>query len=270
MIFWYSGTGNTRYAASVISRATSDEASFIPSLLGLCAPRALPATPSIDSHKQCIGIFSPVYSWGIPPIVIRWIAESEVFNNADGKYIYAVLTCGDETGRAPQMLLKALSKRGVKADAVWSVIMPNDYVMLTGFSVDSPRLARTKLDKALPKLREISEAILNRESCFDCFEGPMARLKTAVVYPLFKRWGTSYARWNADENKCIGCGACAAICPASNIAMTARRGETVRKIPVWKDNCLSCTACFHICPERAIDFGRFTKGKPQYFCPNND
>lgn len=293
MIYWYSGTGNTRYAASYIATATGDDRDLFMrrgsrlshiTMLQKTGKLPMPQPPEnpVDS-KEVSGFFCPVYSWGIPPVVLYWIRNCLDAEAARGTYIYAVLTCGDETGRAPQMLRKALARRGLSLDAIWSVQMPNDYVLLPGFSVDDPQLAQRKLEAAPKRLDEIAAQIRGQVRTEDCVEGPAAWLKTGMVYPLFRRWGTSFGHWKIDRDKCICCGRCVSVCPVDNITMEeARTDDKIQTIyrgdgnncgliraayPMWGKKCISCCACYNACPEHIIEFRRFTRGKGQYYCP---
>lgn len=263
MLYWYSGTGNSRYAAHRIAEIIGEnETVFIPTALGVQtrADRNLGVTAHASSGcDDMLGFCFPVYSWGVPPVVLQLI-ESLDEGLLREKYIYAVLTCGDEAGKAAEMLRKALNKRGVKPNAIFTLIMPNDYVMLPGFDVDSKEVESDKLQKAEGRIEAIAKVLERRAEADEVFEGPMAALKTAIVYPLFKRWGVQPKRWKVNRSTCISCGKCAMNCPAGNIEM--KEGY-----PHWGERCYSCTACFHICPERSIDYGRFTTGKKQYFCP---
>ena len=45
-------------------------------------------------------------------------------------YCFAVLTCGGAASAAPEMLAKALHARGVRLDAAFTVVMPENYVLL--------------------------------------------------------------------------------------------------------------------------------------------
>lgn len=72
-------------------------------------------------------------------------------------------------------------------------------------------------------------------------------------------------RVRVDEERCKGCGMCAAICPGKAILIT-RKGEsrTARLEEVYPQ-CMSCNDCAAICERRAItvsvpyDFGFFYK-----------
>ena len=54
-----------------------------------------------------------------------------------------------------------------------------------------------------------------------------------------------------DIDKCIGCGMCAKVCVAHNIAMKNKKAETVL------DDCLMCGQCTAICPKKAISISGY-------------
>lgn len=51
-----------------------------------------------------------------------------------------------------------------------------------------------------------------------------------------------------DENKCIGCGTCVAICPVEAISFNAEG-----KAQIDKTKCIKCGACAASCPVEAIE-----------------
>ena len=99
------------------------------------------------------------------------------------------MTCGDEVAMSPEMLQDAFRRRDVEVRSIWSVIMPNNYVLLPGFDVDSKDLADKKLADAPLRLKEICRGIMQQRETIDVVRGSMAWLKSKTVYPLFKRWG---------------------------------------------------------------------------------
>ena len=52
------------------------------------------------------------------------------------------------------------------------------------------------------------------------------------------------------DNKCIGCGACATVCPA--LAITVLENSKHRIIDINTANCIYCGLCVEACPEEAI------------------
>lgn len=251
MIYWYSGTGNSHFVAEQIANKLNES----------LKPLAL-AEGSIERFNgESLGFVFPIYSWGIPPQVIDFVKSlsDNFIQEAAQKGIWMVCTCGDETGMAPEMMQRSITSRGVSLNGCWSVIMPNDYVLLPGFTVDTKEVVAEKLSACTGRIEEIAEKIHKKEWEWDVTRGSWPRLKTRLVYPLFKRWGVSVKKWYS-EDKCIGCGKCASACPMKNIVMKEGR-------PKWNKNCASCCACFHICPINAVQYSSITRGKKQYFFP---
>ena len=103
MIFYFSGTGNTRWAAEQIARATGDRLLFIPDeLQGDCR-----YTPGDDER---IGFCFPVHGWQ-PPRIVRRFVRRLVIDGAQGHYCYALSTCGDSIGRSMELLANSAASR---------------------------------------------------------------------------------------------------------------------------------------------------------------
>lgn len=249
MIYWFSGTGNSRFVASELGKALGQELQFIPST---SASRQTP-------DSKGMGFVFPVYSWGVPPVVLDFIAGLPDSFAAEQLYTWAAMTCGDEVAKTPEMLARALRRKGIKLNACWSVIMPNNYVLLPGFDVDSAELAEQKLRAVPARIEVIASEIRQKTERFDVTRGSSPRLKS-MVWHLFKRWGVFPSKWKVND-KCVDCGRCSTVCPVGNIKMEAGH-------PVWGKDCISCVACYHACKLQAIEYGKFTRGKGRYFFPD--
>ncbi len=250
MIFYFSGTGNSKWVARQLAADTNQSLFFIPDELKQSRGYTL-------AHDEMIGFVFPIYSWGVPPIVLRFIAQLAL-DVASHHYIYFVATCGDETGMAPQQFRRAIARKGWECKAGFSITMPNNYVLLPGFDVDVVDVMEAKLVAAPTRLAEIISCLNNQFEGFDCVLGSWAVLKTRVVYPLFVKWGISPKKFFATDS-CNGCKRCAKTCPVCNIVVESK--------PKWGSECTSCLACYHICPQRAIQYGGGTRNKGQYFHP---
>lgn len=241
MIYSFSGTGNSKYVAVQLASMLGEELCTIPN----CE----------TTQAESIGLVFPVYAWGIPSIVSDFI---EKLKSEDVKYVWAVMTCGDDMGYADQILRKELkTKAGLALDAVFSVQMPNTYVCLPGFDVDADDVAVSKVQSTLDKLPKIVKQIQERRTVTDVIRGAMPYTKTYCLRPLFNSTLVTDKFFKTNDS-CQKCGKCAKECPLNNISMTGAEGQ-----PVWNGNCTGCLRCYHGCPQKAVQFGQMTKNKGQ-------
>lgn len=252
MIYYFTGTGNSGYAAYRLGKILNETTYFM-------------NDHSVkEPEGESIGFVFPVYSWGVPPNVESFIINLPISFwqkvIIEQMPVWIVMTCGDEVAMAPEMIERILKKVGIEAESIWSVIMPNNYVLLPGFNVDSKELEQKKLSGVPTRIHEIGVGIKSHRRVVDVIRGSLPRIKTGLVYPLFKRWGVSTKKWHSSE-ACISCGICVKSCPNNNVIL----GEKNR--PVWGVNCCSCLACYHNCPCHAVEYGKETRKKGQYLFP---
>ena len=241
MIYYFSGTGNSKWVAEELARRTGDEAKSIPALMANDAGAIIAQDPRI-------GIVFPVYAWGAPLLVERFCRSLQTGRDA---YLYIVCTCGDEAGKA---LIRM--KRFFDWKAAWSLAMPNNYII--GFDVDDPALERSKVSFAREKLAQIADGILSSSSAYEVHEGSYARLKTVLVRPMFNAFARRTKPFTATA-ACNGCGLCERICPAKAIRLEDGMPRWVRK------NCAQCMGCINRCPQSAIQYGHGTLSRGRYY-----
>lgn len=140
MIFYFSGTGNSRWIAYRLAEELREELVFIPDALRLSggSPEADPGMVEHSSGSMLpefipkpgehIGFVFPVYSWGPPAIVLEFIRKLTLSSCTD-RYTFFVCSCGDETGLTPDRMHQALNRKGWKCHAGFSVCMPNNYIL---------------------------------------------------------------------------------------------------------------------------------------------
>ena len=198
-----------------------------------------------------VGFVFPVYAWGPPKIVLRFIHQLKLDKPG---YLFFVCTCGDDTGRTAQIFSSAVTRKGWQCVAGYSVTMPNTYVSLPGFDVDDKDIETQKVQNAVARVRFINEEITSRAQMkqYNCHEGALPFTKSYLLRPLFNAFLMSPKPFHATE-ACIGCKKCEKVCPVGNITVTDR--------PVWGGNCTQCLACYHVCPVHAVEYGKMTGKK---------
>lgn len=240
MIYYFSGTGNSQYVAEQIAELMGEDI------------RPLTCCDPIDSDS--IGIIFPVYAWGLPSVVSDFIPK---LKGIKSNYIWTVMTCGDDMGYADRVLNKELQKVGFTLHAAFSVQMPNTYVCLPGFDIDSDEKAENKVRQTNKRIPLIVEKLKNKERVIDVVRGPIPFTYTYILRPLFNKTLVT-DRYFKVSDACVKCGKCTKECPLSNITQT-----TKDSLPQWSGNCTGCLRCYHLCPQHAIHFGSMTKNKGQ-------
>lgn len=260
MIFYFSGTGNTRWAAESLAHATCEQAIFIPdALTGDCH--------YMLNADERIGFCFPVHGWRPPNIVRKFISRltfsaCKAGDAVTNHYCYALITAGDTIGKTAEIFENDLNERGISTSAVCTLIMPESYVGLPTMDVDTPEKEIQKKEAARLQLADFTEAVQERrKGYYHLVKGPVPAFFSGPVGGFFIRHIISDRPFHVESSRCVKCGICADVCPVHDI-----KGG-VGYEPQWlhKDSCLSCFACYHHCPHHAIEYGMRTKHKGQYF-----
>lgn len=235
MIFYFSGTGNSAWAARQLAHLTGDEACDITKLNDL---------PNMDNAKQ-IGFVFPVYAWGAPEIMADFAKKlpgTQVFT-------FGICTCGEDAG----LTMKRFSKL-YPLSSSYSLLMPNNYIL--GSDTDDEGEIRQKIMAARTELERMAQEILRQEEVYRVREGALAGVKSHLANFGFNKFARSAKPFFAEDS-CNGCGQCARNCPASAISL--RDGK-----PVWAAQCCQCLRCINECPQQAIQYGKSTAGRRRY------
>lgn len=254
MVFYFSGTGNTRWAATRIAQALGEELVSIAEALD--SDREI----SLLSGER-VGFCFPIHGWR-PPFLVRNFVRSLHIANPEGHYFYAFATCGDDLGLSMDYLRSDLQQAGLPLHSVFSIIMPESYLFPLVEALDKPEVAERKKAEGRKSLAELLPHIQNREEGLSILNGSRwPRINSRVLGHFFlKHWVTDRP-FRVDADLCARCGKCADVCPVANIQ--GERGQ----LPQWLHNgrCTTCFSCYHHCPKHAILFGHRTKGRRQYF-----
>lgn len=258
MIFYLSATGNTRWAAEHLASATGEQLiSISEAVNGSC-------DFSVNKDER-IGFVFPVHGWRPPRLVREFIRKMNI-HHLDNNFCYALCTAGDDIGQTMEILNCDLRQQHLKADSIYSLIMPESYVGLPFMDIDKPEKEIAKILKANELFNEYSREIVQRKrGICKTYKGHWPRINSWLLGTLFNRFLITDRPFFVDAGKCIRCGKCADSCITGNII--GGKGE----LPQWKGvgNCCTCFACYHHCPVRAIEYGSRTKNKGQYYFNKN-
>ncbi len=254
MILYLSSTGNTGWAAKAIAEATGDRLLFIPELTRTGQHEFTLA------ESERLGVCFPVHGWR-PPVIVREFIKRLNIKNAEGHYVYALCTAGDNIGETMDILREDLKAKGLPLNAEFSLIMPESYLGLPFFNVDNAKKENAKKDKAAAELKQYIQDIIDCQAASHLVVGRWPRINSRFLGGFFVKHLITDKKFKVDSDRCVECGICAEACPTKNIV----GGKGLE--PQWKHDgsCLACFACYHHCPKHAIDYGSLTKNKGQYF-----
>lgn len=271
MIFYFSGTGNSKWAAKTLALETGDTLVSIPEVINSDCSFTLEK----DEH---VGFIFPIHGWRVPNIVKEFLTKLTIKTLGEDTshvkhYCFCLVTAGDSIGKAmerfQQQLKSVTVNDALSLKAVCSLIMPESYVGLPGMDVDTKEKELEKKELASKQLKEFSN-ILKQHPHKDSnqiwgwnqlIRGPIPSFFSGPVGGFFERFLITDKPFHVDNRRCVKCGICANVCPVSDI-----KGGLGYE-PEWLHNgkCLTCFSCYHHCPHHAIEFGKRTQKKGQYF-----
>lgn len=256
MIFYFSGTGNSRWAAYRLASILGDEVVAMQDAL------LKEGTLAVSGR---LGLVFPIHGWRPPKIVRRFLTSGKI-DVASGTYVYALCTAGDTVGLAIDLLRQDLAAAGMEIDAVESLIMPESYVGLPFMDVDTLARERQKKQAATSVVDQFACVVKQRQRGYEhIVKGHLPWLLTYPIGGFFVRHIVTDRPFHVEADECVRCGRCAEVCPVGDIEGGKGR------MPAWKhkSECLTCFSCYHHCPTHAIEYGCRTKRKGQYYYEKN-
>ena len=244
MILYYTGTGNSRYAAKLLGHRLNDTVrDCTPFIQGDITPRFHSVTPWV--------FVCPTYAWQIPHIFADFLTRCHF---SGSRQAYFVMTCGGEIHNAPETNRKLCTRLGLDYMGTAEIVMPENYIAM--FNAPQKEQARSIVERAEPALQKVLAQLRAGQEFPPPRENLYDRFMSGPVNPVFYRFFVKADAFRATD-ACIGCGRCVELCPLNNIRL--ENGK-----PVWGKNCTHCMACICYCPKEAIEYGKKSKGKPRY------
>ena len=246
-LFYFTGTGNSLKVARDLANELRD-AKIVD------ISKAINA--EIDQSAEKIGIIFPVYIFGMPLIVSKFIKKLKADKT---KYIFAIATYGGMPADTLGQTAKELRSLGLKLSAGFAIRMPGNYTPLQEAIAQEKQNEMFRIESA--RIKEIAAKVKEKkQEGIEKGNFITNAVFSGIIYNLYAGKIPFMDRdfW-VDEN-CTSCGTCVKVCPVSNI-------ELINKRPVWLHRCEQCFACLQWCPAEAIQCGKNTVGRKRYRNP---
>ena len=233
MIFYFTGTGNSLYAAKHLDTEL------------VSIPQAI-KEKELSYTAETIGIVCPVYGHEGPLMVKEFLQKAQF----QTEYFYMVLTYGNRHGGAAELAEELCRSCGIRPSYINILWMVDNW--LPGFDMDEQRTIDKKVEEQLAAIKDdivsrrgmIAEVTDKDRAAHEEFLNNMSKLPEDAWQHLIR-----------IGEGCIGCGICEKVCPSASIHL--QDGKAVH-VP---GNCQTCLACAHNCPQKVIGLNVPEKNK---------
>lgn len=232
---YFSGTGNTKYCVEFFVQQYGDSSKVI----SIENPDVI---KEISANNTLVFGY-PVYFSNAPKIVQDFISANKILFKNKKIFIIATmgLFSGDGTGCTARLFRKY--------DAT---VLGGLHIKMPDCIGDEKVLKKTpEANKALVLQAEnkITAAVSELKAGTPLKQGLGIFCHIAGLFGqrlwFYKKTAEYKKKPDIDEDKCIGCGRCAKLCPMDNICIVESKAKSY-------DRCTMCYRCFSHCPTQAL------------------
>ena len=304
MIFYFSGTGNTKWAASKLASATHEDLISIAPYMRADDSSHTLAEPFILKENERLGFVFPVHGWRVPKLVREFIgkmkvqraepdaernsvsAESKASSDAERNsasaeskassasarnqpFAYCVCTAGDSIGLTIENLNEVISQNpSLQTLGITKVSSSYSLIMPESY-VGLPFMDVDPNEKEIwKKSKSAQELAVICEEIFDRKEGVNRLVKGPIPWFFTKVVGGFFENvLITDKRFHVEKDKCVKCGICANVCPVGDIKGGHGEYPEWlhHKDCLTCFTCYHHCPHHAIEFGNQTQKKGQYY-----
>jgi ferredoxin len=257
-LYFMSGTGNSFRVAEWLRRRAEQEGA---SVKAMPLERGRPAMEVGEGPRHLLGLLMPTHGFTAPWHMLRFAAR---LPRREAAHAFAIATRAGLrfgplftpgiSGTGLFLVALILWWKGYRVRGLRAIDMPSNWIAFHwGLH---PANAEAIIRRAEPKALEFMERLLASTRAWypGClvYEGILGLLLLPVSL-LFLLMGRFFlAKIFFANERCVGCGLCAAQCPVKAIRM---RCAAAARRPFWRYNCENCMRCMAFCPNRAVEAG---------------
>jgi len=223
MIYYFSGTGNSYWAATELAKALNDTAVNVVSFKDQA---------EVVCSDDVVGFVYPVYGSDCPRVYKEFLQKLKVKKDV---YAWALATINKVDYGSLESIDQALVENGARLSYGMHFYMP-------GNCLETPEnITKSRLLTAPDRIRGVIRDVKAREVNFVSKNEGIPADFIRRAFGEERTFGSLTA-----SDACTGCGICVKLCPTGNIRL--ENGKAVHG-----NDCTICFACFHWCPVRATE-----------------
>jgi formate hydrogenlyase subunit 6/NADH:ubiquinone oxidoreductase subunit I/menaquinone-dependent protoporphyrinogen IX oxidase len=261
VLFYFSGTGNTRYIARRICD-TLNEHDYEAAAVSIENLPTKQAQILID-NASAVGIGWPIYGSDAPKIVKDFVKNMPITEN---KPLLTFCTQLLFSGDGAVVLSRQLDAKGYVQKWAMQFNMPNNLAvkgMPFSCSEDYALHEESHLKQARKKADYLAFMVLKN----------VEEIKGATIFhtiaamsqrPAFRAMHGAMEKMIKINGDCNGCGLCVSICPTNALKIVGDKAVRVKS-----EECTLCMRCVDFCPNNAVNTSKKAK-LPHYKGPDRE
>ena len=247
MIFYFSGTGNTKFVATELAKLLGDEAVNVTGLLqkGNYGP--------FNSEKPFI-LCAPTYVCEAPRFFNDFVRKATFTGCKD---VYYISTSGGYSGISGNVIGSIIRRKKLNYKGCAEFVLAQNYIANKKHTRPSDEVIKQRILDTKEKIISVAETIKAGGKLKSRHVWLLELLIDFPSNPVMSYIGHKIKGFTVDS-RCIACGKCEKNCPVSAIKMQDGK-------PVWHGStCAHCMACIQNCPVESINFRDRTQNRKRY------
>jgi ferredoxin len=242
--FYFSGTGNTRWAVSEFTRIIQDQGHQAEQVsIDISSQLTDEQIRAIVAEADAIGFANPIYGGDVPPIMRAFLSRvvGLIGPLALDKRAYAINTYGYVNAFGPTEMQRLLAGSGLTLTAYVNIQLCNN--VTSSKPLDRDQLAK-RMDRGRQELHRLADCLIAGRKRIKG-HGPQLLIGAMIRKKVPEAIAKFYQTLGVDRARCTRCMICVENCPTGSIRL---KGQQF----VFSSGCTACMRCYNFCPTGAI------------------
>ncbi len=242
--FYFSGTGNTRWAASEFTKIIQEKGHQA-ELFAIDIGNHLTDEQirTIVNDADCVGLANPIYGADIPPIMRTFISRliGLIGELTTAKRAYVINTCGYVNAFGANETKKLLVESRLELTAYVNIRLCNN---VTGSKpLDRAMLAK-RMVRGSQELNCLADCLIADHKRIKG-HGPQLLIGAMIRKKVPEAIAKFYQTLGVNRSTCTRCMVCVNNCPTGSIRLKKDKF-------IFAVGCTACMRCYNCCPTGAV------------------